>query len=131
MSPRRRADRLEPKRRWRDYKTPAGNRPVVDFLDGLGDNDAAAILAAMKVVERIGTASARHLEDEIFEVRAEGDRQTFRILFATEGEQNQVLLSLVGFSKKTQKTPRHAIELAKHRLRDWRSRGRSGSKGSD
>jgi phage-related protein len=35
-----------------------------------------------------------------------------------------VLLALVGLSKKQQKLPREAIELAKRRLKDWRSRRR-------
>jgi hypothetical protein len=34
------------------------------------------------------------------------------------------LLALVGLSKKQQKLPRDAIDLAKRRLRDWRSRQR-------
>ena len=79
----------------------------------------------MSDVRRNGLAVAEHLEDDIHEVKAEGERQTFRILFAPEGEHDQVLLSLVGFSKKTQKTPRKEIELAKRRLRDWRLRGRT------
>lgn len=78
----------------------------------------------MADVRREGLSAADHLEDEIHEVKAEGLRQTFRVLFAPEGEHDQVLLSLVGFSKKTQKTPRREIDLAKRRLRDWRSRSR-------
>lgn len=77
----------------------------------------------MKDVEKNGLSIAEHLEGEIHEVKAEGDRQTFRILFAPQGRHDQVLLSLEGFSKKTQKTPRSKIELAKRRLRDWRARG--------
>jgi phage-related protein len=78
-------------------------------------------------IKRHGLAVADHLEEEIYEVKAEGERQSFRILFATEGEHDQVLLALVGFSKKTQKTPRAQIDLAKRRLRDWRSRGQRSS----
>jgi len=35
-----------------------------------------------------------------------------------------VLLSLVAFKKKTQKTPPAEIRLAQRRLDDWRSRAR-------
>lgn len=70
-----------------------------------------------------GLAVARHLRGEIYEVRADGDRQSFRILFAPEGLHSQVLLSLEGFSKKTQKTPREKIVRAERRLADWRRRG--------
>ena len=64
---------------------------------------------------------------EIYEVRADGDRQTFRILFANEGKAGQILLSLEGFSKKTQKTPPDKIRLAERRLADWKRRARPGS----
>jgi hypothetical protein len=66
-------------RRWRDYRTAAGRRPVRDFLDGLTDADAAAVVAAMKEVQADGLIAARHLRGEIYEVRADGDRQAFRI----------------------------------------------------
>jgi phage-related protein len=121
---RRKRPRAAPKRRWRDYQTAAGRRPVRDFIAGLDDGDAAAVLAAMKDVEKNGLRVAEHLLDEIYEVKADGVRQTFRILFAPVGLHDQVLLSLEGFSKKTQKTPPGKIRLAKQRLQEWRSRGR-------
>lgn len=71
-----------------------------------------------------GTRAARHLRRDIWEVRADGNRQSFRILFAAEGYYQHVLLALEGFSKKTQKTPLQKIELAEDRLADWRRRGR-------
>ncbi len=117
----------EVKRRWRDYRTAAGRRPVKDFFDALSDTDAAAVVAAMKEIQERGTPAARHLGGDIYEVRAEGDRQTFRVLFATEGLRNQVLLSLDGFSKKTRKTPPAKISLAERRLADWRRRARPRS----
>jgi phage-related protein len=117
----------EPKRRWRDYRTGAGRRPIKDFIDGLSDTDAAAVVAAMRDVRDVGLAAARHLRGEIYEARADGDRQTYRILFAPEGRRGQVLLALEGFSKKTQKTPPEKIRLAERRLADWRRRGQGQS----
>ena len=81
----------------------------------------------MRDVRDTGLAAARHLRGEIYEVRAEGDRQTYRILFAPEGRRSQVLLALEGFSKKTQKTPPEKIRLAERRLADWRRRGQGRS----
>jgi phage-related protein len=71
--------------------------------------------------QRCGTCGA------IYEVRADGDRQTYRILFASEGRRGQVLLALDGFSKTTQKTPPEKIRLAERRLADWRRRGKAQS----
>lgn len=112
------------KRRWRFYQTAAGRRPVRDFLDGLSGDDLAAVLGAMRDVTRNGLVAARHVRGDIYEVREDGDRQAFRILFAPEGRTGQVLLALEGFSKKTRKTPPAEIELAERRLADWRERGR-------
>jgi phage-related protein len=117
----------EVRRRWRDYRTEKGKRPVKEFFDKLSDVDAAAVVAAMRDVQERGLPAARHLRGDIYEVRAEGDRQIFRVLFATEGRRGQVLLSLEAFSKKTRKTPPEKIRLAERRLVDWRRRGRPRS----
>lgn len=78
----------------------------------------------MEEVADIGLRAARHLRGDIYEVRADTETQTFRVLFSAEGRYGQVFLSLVAFSKKTQKTPAREIELAEKRLRDWRTRGK-------
>lgn len=113
------------KRRWRPYTTAVGNSPVRKFIDGLDDDDAAEVVAAMGEVRREGLSAARHLRDEIYEVRADGKDVIYRILFAEQGKKGQVLLSLDGFKKKTQRTPPEKIDLAKRRLRDWENRGES------
>jgi phage-related protein len=113
------------RRRWRDYRSPAGRRPVSEFIDELSDVDAAAVVAAMKEVAIDGLSAARRLRGEIYEVRADGARTTYRILFAQEGRRGQVLLALEGFAKKTQKTPPRSLALAERRLAEWRRRGRS------
>lgn len=97
-----------------------------EFVRGLSDDDAAAVLAGMAEVRDKGLAAARHLDGEIWEVRVDGDRVIYRVLFAEEGARGQVLLALEGFKKKTQKTPVETIRLAKRRLRDWRGRGTQG-----
>ncbi len=81
----------------------------------------------MKEVRQEGTKVARHLTGEIYEVRADGERVIYRVLFAGEGSRSQVLLALVAFKKKTQKTPPEQIRLAQRRLRDWRARARRSS----
>jgi phage-related protein len=113
--------------RWRHYETASGRRPVLELIRRAPDGDKAAILAAMKEVRRDGLRAARHLRGELFEVRADGDRVIYRVLFAREGEQGRILLSLAAFNKKTQRTPPAQIDLAARRLRDWRSRARGSS----
>jgi phage-related protein len=121
---RRKTPRDVPKRRWRDYQTEGGKRPVKEFISELSDIDAAAVAAAMKDVQISGLSVAKPLRGDIYEVVADGDRQTFRVLFSSEGEHDQVLLALEAFSKKTRKTPQNVLEIAERRLADWRQRGR-------
>lgn len=110
------------RRRWRDYVTATGRRPVREFIMGLPRPDRAQVAAAMRDIRLGGLPLARHVRGDIYEVRVSSERQEFRILFATEGRRSQVLLSLGAFSKKTQKTPAPKIALAEQRLADWRSR---------
>ncbi len=116
-------DSFQHPRFWRFFTNARGERIVERFIAEQADADVAAIAVAMGRVQRRGVQAARHLRGEIFEVRVAGDRKQFRILFATEGGYNQVLLALESFTKKTQKTPPDRIELAEERLAEWRRRG--------
>ena len=77
------------------------------FIDALTDEQAAAVVAAMKDVAQNGLAAARHRRREIYEVRPEAERQAFRILFAQET--TFILLSVSGFQKKSARTPPREI----------------------
>jgi hypothetical protein len=48
-------------RRWRDYATAGGRRPVREFLEALDPEDAAAVAVALKEVEERGLQVTRHL----------------------------------------------------------------------
>jgi hypothetical protein len=119
------AEKRRHRRQWRYYETPAGNKPVKKFIDGLSDADAAEVFAGMRDVANVGLSVARHLRGDIYEVRVDGENLAFRVLFASEGRFKQVLLALEGLAKKTQRTPPQAIRLAERRLSDWRSRGKA------
>lgn len=114
----------EHRRQWRNYRTAAGGDPVGDFLDELTDEEAAQVAAAMRDVGKNGMHVAKHLRGDLYEVIADGPTRTFRVLFAAEGRFGQVLLAVVAFVKKTQKTPGRMLDLADKRLDDWRARGK-------
>ena len=118
------------KRQWRDYHTTSGARPIRDFLLALPDEDRASILEEMEYVRQHGTSVARHVRQDIYEVRATYDTKAYRILFACEGRFQHVLLALNGFQKKTQQTPQAHIERAEQRLADWRRRGKAKRAGT-
>ncbi len=77
----------------------------------------------MKDVREKGLKVARHLRGDIYEVRANGIDESYRLLFAEQGMKGRILLSLVAYSKKTQATPEPELRLAARRLADWRARG--------
>ena len=79
--------------------------------------------AAMREVREEGLRFARHLRRDIYEARAIGENASYRILFASQGSKDRVLLTLVAFRKQTQRTPPRIIELAERRLADWRAHG--------
>ena len=111
------------KRMWREYRTANGSRPIKDFLLALPDEDRAAILEEMANVRDYGKKVARHIRGEIYEVRINYNTKAYRILFACQGHFDHILLSLEGFQKKTQFTPKRSIKLAEQRLADWKQRG--------
>ncbi|MHB8507123.1 MAG: type II toxin-antitoxin system RelE/ParE family toxin [Candidatus Dormibacteria bacterium] len=111
------------KRRWRAYRTALGHEPVTEFLRELPPDDRRAVIAGMKLVAEHGKALTTRLRPRLFEVHAIGRDRSFRVVFATQGRRDHVLLGLVAFPKHTQKTPSHVITLAERRLRDWERRG--------
>jgi phage-related protein len=113
------------KRRWRFYRTPAGRRVIDEFLDALPLFDASEVAAAMKEVRDKGLTAARHLRGDIYEVRADGRDDSYRLLFATEGRKSRILLGLHVMPKHAQKTPNQDLRKAERRLIEWRQRGKA------
>jgi phage-related protein len=70
-------------------------------------------------------AAARHLRGDIYELRADGADNSYRLLFATEGKKSRILLGLHVMAKHTQQAPEPDIRKAERRLGEWRQRGRA------
>ncbi len=112
-------------RSWRQYRTEGGVFPVREYLASLDPEARALVLAAMKEAQLVGRSATRQIKGEIREVRATRARarDQFRVLFAFEGQRDQIMLALTGFTKKTETTPANEIKRAERRLADWRHRG--------
>jgi len=110
---------------WRFYKTAAGRSPVEEFLDSIPLQDRAAIAAAMYEARIHGLRAARHIEGDLYELRASGLEAHYRLLFAREAK--FVLLAVDAYDKDTQKLPLYVKKRALERLRDWRERGRNAN----
>ena len=99
------------------YQNESGKKPVYEWLKGLSPEDRKTIGNDIKTVEfgwPLGMPLCRNLGDGIFEVRVNLDNRIARVFFCIDG--NGMYL-LHGIIKKTQKTPKEALALAKKRKR--------------
>lgn len=113
-------------RYWRLYRDSKGRSPVDAYLDGLNDDDAAKLVAAMNLAAR-GIRPPKKLRSgggEIHEVVCRTGEMHMRVLMAFEGRNSQVMLALDAFTKKGVAMQDREIGLAASRLADWRERGR-------
>ncbi len=109
--------------RWRFWENARGDKVIAEEIDRLPDEDALSIHAQMIIVRQDGLKAARHLVEDIYEVEAHGIHRSYRLLFSSQGKKGRILLAVVLLEKKTQKTRKPVIELAKKRRDNWRSRG--------
>ena len=67
-------------------------------------------------LDRIGAPHVKHLEDKLWELRITGRDGIARAIYVTTAGRRVVVLH--AFVKKTQKTPRQALETARKRLKE-------------
>jgi phage-related protein len=100
----------------RFYKTDAGNEPVRDWLLGQSEEVKKKIGADIRAVQ-FGWPMGKPLVDgfgeSLYEVRSHLNKNTYRVLFCII---DGTMVLLHGFQKKTQKTPKADIELARKRM---------------
>lgn len=84
----------------------------------------AKLIGLLEILEEKGNQLrepySKHLEDGIFEIRCKVGNNISRVLYFFYYEGNIILTN--GFIKKTQKTPRKEIELAKKYRADYKER---------
>lgn len=106
----------------RFYRSNTGRETVREWLKGLDAADRRVIGEDIKDVEfswPIGMPLVRSLGRDIWEVRSNLPRgRIARVLFCVEEE---CMVLLHGFMKKTQKTPRQDIDLAIKRKKGERT----------
>ena len=103
------------------YEKENGEVPVEEFLNSVNPRMRAKIYGMMEILQEKGNMLrepySKHLEDGIFELRCKFGSDITRVLyfFYYEGE----IVMTNGFVKKTQKTPKEEIKIAKDRRRDF------------
>lgn len=106
------------------YEMENGVKPTEDYLNTLDAKMLAKIFRIIDLLEEFGPILrlpySKHIEDDIFELRAKQGGNITRIMyFFVTGKQ---IILLNGVVKKTQKTPRLEIEKAKIYRQDYRRR---------
>ena len=103
------------------YEKENGKVPVEEFLDSINSKMRAKLYGLMGILQEKGNMLrepySKHLDDGIFELRCQFGNDIIRILyfFFYEGK----IIMTNGFVKKTQKTPKEEIQLAKERRKDF------------
>ena len=85
-----------------------------DFISSISEVEARKVfyvLDMLKMQERLSTKFVKYIENGIYELRAEHGGNIFRVFFIFDDD--NIVLLFNGFRKKTQKTPRKEIEMAK------------------
>ena len=106
------------------YKLPSGKCPVESFLDTLDHKMRAKILRLMLLLKENGKdlrePYSKYLEEGLFELRVKQGSNITRVLYFFLIDREIIITH--GFIKKTQKTPRSEIELAKKYRQDYITR---------
>ena len=103
------------------YKKEDDSCPTEEFMNSLDMKMRAKILRLQFLLEQNGNQLtepySKHLEDGIFELRAQQGNNIARILYFFRIGQRIVITN--GFVKKSQKTPKKELELAKRYRADY------------
>lgn len=110
------------------YELPSGKKPVEDFINGLPVGMRAKAFWEIGLLAEYGGALrepySKSLSDGLFELRVKFASDISRIFyFFVVG--NEIILTN-GFIKKTNKTPKHELELARKYKKDYEGRMNNG-----
>ncbi|MBI3676689.1 MAG: type II toxin-antitoxin system RelE/ParE family toxin [Proteobacteria bacterium] len=104
------------------FASGSGTEPVRDWLKSLAKADRVKIGEDIRTVEfgwPIGMPVCKPLGQGLYEVRTALKDRIARVLFGImDGE----MVLVHGFIKKSQATPKDDLDLARKRLRQFRSR---------
>lgn len=105
----------------RFFLTERGNEPVREWLKSLPVPERRAIGEDMKTIQfgwPLGMPLVRKLGKDLWEVRIHLTDRIARVLFTVE---DHTMVLLHGFIKKSEATPKEALDIAKRRLQQLRS----------
>ena len=89
------------------------------FMETLTEDQQTKVnygILLLKTQKRVPKKFVEHLEDGLFELRTKYEGNIFRTLFIFDEDDKVVLLN--GFQKKSRKTPRKEIEKGKRIMKE-------------
>ncbi len=97
------------------------NSTVDDEVEALPADMRARLVRIGSLIEAVGfqglpAETVKHLEDKLWELRIRGKDGIARAVYVTAVKQRVVIVRV--FVKKTQKTPRHELELSRQRAKE-------------
>lgn len=102
------------------FETPSGKSPIKKFIDGLPRLDLARFLEVIEEIEAHGLNASRvifkPLEGKLWEIKFNSPSSGYRVLYVLLEKDMMIWLHV--FSKKTQKTPKRELNLARKRLKE-------------
>ena len=106
------------------YTTKSGKCPVKSYLDSLSDSQVTKITWVLKLIQELDQVPSKYFKkladtDDIWEVRVDVGKNTFRLLGFLHGRELIILTN--SFQKKSQKTPMSEIKLAEKRKKEFLS----------
>jgi phage-related protein len=111
------------------YVDDRGASPVEAFFDSLDTKTRARFRWSLVQLQaqniRAREPLARHVQDDLWELRERSDTNIYRVIYFFFRNRRIVLLH--GFQKKTQRTPRREIEMARKRQARFLDRARKGN----
>lgn len=97
------------------------NKTVDAEIETLPADMRARLVRLGAIIEAVGfqglpADTVKHLEDKLWELRIRGKDGISRAIYVTASRQRVVIVRV--FIKKTQKTPKHELELARQRVKE-------------
>ena len=106
------------------YQLPNGAKPVETFLDGLDNKMRAKAVHGLAILQEFGNTlrepHSKPMGDGLFELRIKFASDISRIFYFFVVD-NKIILTN-GFVKKTMKTPKSEIDLARKYKADYEGR---------
>lgn len=103
-----------------ERKIRAYKRYFTDFIQSIRPEEARKVfyvIDMLKIQDRVSEKFVKYLEDGIYELRAEYNGNIFRVFFVFD--EGNIVLLMNGFQKKSQKTPKKELSLAKKLKKEY------------